>query len=493
MLRVLFVGIFILSCIVETQDALFTDGKSFQDIIDEQISKAMTKISKKLQDKLEVLKDNKYAIKLWKLYKKYYRKNYTSPDEEKERLGKFIDNLKIIIQENFRFDEGLKSFKLQLNQYGDMNLDEFRKTLTGLNEDGQGEKPAGDNIEQQMNQRMRRFLVDSVKKKIKKKLKEKLIPGYKKPSSSSKYSGAGYYASGTRINTITKRPTSPVAAKGTVDYRQYMNPVENQGRCGSCYAFAVTAAVEGTLAFKTGSKIKLSKQELIDCSSNNGCSGGYLGATLGYIKEHRGLQSDASYPYKTTQQSCKARSSKVGAIKGYGNTLRGDEEGMRQALATYGPLAAAIHTTTDLQFYGGSSSGRGAGIIDIPSCSKQVDHAIAIVGYGTENGKDYWLVRNSWGESWGLGGYFKIARNKNINAIFGSHEALNANQLLYKLLKQRSIDSDNEYVWFTRDIHDNFNDENMKPNHQQQIHNQFHLENPRKTFNPKHTVGENTL
>ncbi|CAF5204008.1 unnamed protein product [Rotaria magnacalcarata] len=243
-----------------------------------------------------------------------------------------------------------------------------------------------------MNQRMRRFLVDSVKKKIKKKLKEKLIPGYKKPSSSSKYSGAGYYASGTRINTITKRPTSPVAAKGTVDYRQYMNPVENQGRCGSCYAFAVTAAVEGTLAFKTGSKIKLSKQELIDCSSNNGCSGGYLGATLGYIKEHRGLQSDASYPYKTTQQSCKARSSKVGAIKGYGNTLRGDEEGMRQALATYGPLAAAIHTTTDLQFYGGSSSGHGAGIIDIPSCSKQVDHAIAIVGYGTENGKDYWRM-----------------------------------------------------------------------------------------------------
>ncbi|CAF1564614.1 unnamed protein product [Rotaria magnacalcarata] len=80
-----------------------------------------------------------------------------------------------------------------------------------------------------------------------------------------------------------------------------------------------------------------------------------------------------------------------------------------------------------------------------------------------------------------------------VNAIFGSHGALNANQLLYKLLKQRSIDSDNEYVWFTRDIHDNFNDENMKPNHQQQIHNQFHLENPRKTFNPKHTVGENTL
>lgn len=202
----------------------------------------MTKVSKKLQDKLDVLKDNKYAIKLWKLYKKYYRKNYTTPDEEKERLGKFIDNLKIIIQENFRFDEGLKSFKLQLNQYGDMSLDEFRQKLTGLNADGQGEKPAGEVVEQtEVNQRRRRFLVDSVKKKIKKKLKEKFIPGYsKKPSRSGYYpsgyypsgSGSGYYSTDTRMNTVTLRPVAPVATKSTVDYRPYMNPIENQGRCG---------------------------------------------------------------------------------------------------------------------------------------------------------------------------------------------------------------------------------------------------------------------
>lgn len=141
---------------------------------------------------------------------------------------------------------------------------------------------------------------------------------------------------------------------------------------------------------KKGSRIKLSKQQLVDCSPSNGCSGGYLGATYDYIKQRGGLEPDTSYPYQNTRQSCRLKSNKVGAIQGYGNIPRGDEEAMKQALSTYGPLAAAVHTTSDLQFYAGSKGGRGSGIIDIPTCSKQVDHAIVIVGYGTENGKDYW-------------------------------------------------------------------------------------------------------
>jgi hypothetical protein len=243
MLRLLFFGILVFACIIETQDAMFTDGRSFQDvrdkllflfenllfklqILDENISKAMTKVSKKLQDKLDVLKDNKYAIKLWKLYKKYYHKNYSTPDEEKERLGKFLDNLKLIIQENFRFDEGAKSFKLQLNQFGDMNLDEFRQKLTGLNADGQGEKASGEVIQSPTTERIKRFLVDSIKKKIKKKLSF----GKKRPSNSGMYITPG--SSGTRLNPSARRPTSRLSSKAAVDYRQYMNPIENQGRCG---------------------------------------------------------------------------------------------------------------------------------------------------------------------------------------------------------------------------------------------------------------------
>ncbi|CAF2595625.1 unnamed protein product [Rotaria sp. Silwood2] len=424
MLRILFFGMFVLCCIIETQDAVFTNGRSLQEVIDETINKAMAKMSKKLQSKLDVLKDNKHAIRLWKMYKKYYKKNYATPEEEKERLGKFIDNLKLIIQENFNFDKGLKSFKLQLNQFGDMSLDEFRRNLTGLNPDGQGEKPPGENLEQNTNQRIRRFLMDSLQKKIKKKIKDKLMPGRKPSSSSGTYQPGyyqpGHYSSGTRINTVTRRPTSGLS-KAAVDYREYMNPIENQGRCGACYAFAVTAAIEGTHALKTGRRIKLSKQQLVDCSPNNGCSGGYLGTTYDYIKQRGGLQPDTSYPYAASRRTCSLRSTKVGPIRGYGNTPRGDEEAMKQALSTYGPLAGAIHTTSDLQFYGGSKGGRGSDIIDIPGCSKQVDHAIAIVGYGTENGKDYWLVRNSWGDKWGLNGYFKIARNQNSMCGIGTY------------------------------------------------------------------------
>ncbi|CAF1002286.1 unnamed protein product [Adineta steineri] len=450
MLRILFFGIIVFSCIIQIQDAMFTNGQSVHEYIDATMQKLMAKASKKLQNKLDVLKDSKVAIKLWKIYKKYYHKNYTTAGEEKERLGKFIDNLKLIIQANTNFEKGLKSFNLQLNQYGDMNLEEFRAKLTGLNSDAQEE-----NAPAEVHARARRFVFGSskdksdssstgeesfgkkMKKKIGKKIKQKikeeidkqLNPGKKQPggsgySSGGAYSPGGSFPSGGSFSSgifnqpgSRKNPTTRATSrlsKGAVDYREYMQPIENQGRCGSCYAFAVTAAIEGTFKFKKNENIKLSKQQLVDCSPSSGCSGGTLGQTYNYIKERGGLASDTSYPYANAKTSCALKSLKVGAISGYGKTNNGDEEGMRQALSTYGPLAAAIHTTSDLQFYGPSKSGRpGSDILDIPSCSKQVDHAIAIVGYGTENGKDYWLVRNSWGTNWGLQGYFKIARNKN--------------------------------------------------------------------------------
>ncbi|CAF1139434.1 unnamed protein product [Didymodactylos carnosus] len=385
--------------------------------MEDMLNRTIQKATKKLQDKLDALKDNKLAQRIWKMYKQFYRKSYTTDEEEKERFAKFIDNLKLIVRENFRFDEGVKTFKLNLNQFGDMDLPEFRSKLTGL-------IPSDTRLKRHI--RPKRFLMDSVKKKIKKKIYQKLDEkinrtGKKKQNYNVYGGGSGGSSSSGFFSSRKIKPSPsrkiPSGSQAAVDYRSYMNPIENQGQCGSCYAFAVTAAIEGTYSVKKGSRIKMSKQQLIDCSPNNGCSGGYLGATFDYIKQRSGLQPDTSYPYATRQQTCKLSQSKVGAISSYGSIQRGDEEALKQALTNYGPVAAAIHTTSDLQFYGPGKRLNSQDILDIPGCSKQVDHAIAIVGYGTQNGKDYWIVRNSWGTNWGLDGYFKIARNKNMCGI----------------------------------------------------------------------------
>jgi hypothetical protein len=164
------------------------------------------KASKKTQHKLEVLKDNTIVSKLWEHYKRFYQKEYGTSEEEKRRLGKFIENLKIIVKENIRFDAGTKSFKLHLNRFGDMDLSEFRRKMTGLT----------------LMQRQKRFLVDSVKKKIK-KVKDKINKALHPGKNRTDYSDT---------NQITERPTSTATSKSKVDYRPYMNPIENQGQCG---------------------------------------------------------------------------------------------------------------------------------------------------------------------------------------------------------------------------------------------------------------------
>lgn len=177
----------------------------------------MAKATKKLRNKLEVLKDNKVVSKLWNHYKTHYKKEYQTTEEEKKRLGKFLDNLKIIVKENLRFDQGVKSFKLHLNQFGDMDLPEFRKKMTGLK------------VNQRMyarsslTQRRKRFLLDSVKKKAK-KIKDEINRAMHPGKNRTNDSGAS--------DKITKRPTSTATSESTLDYRPYMNPIENQGQCG---------------------------------------------------------------------------------------------------------------------------------------------------------------------------------------------------------------------------------------------------------------------
>ena len=183
----------------------------------------MAKLTNKVQNKLEALKDDKIVAELWNNYKNFYRKEYRTAEEDSNRLGKFLNNLKIILKENTRFDEGTKKFKLHMNEYGDMDLPEFRQKMMGL-------KTSRRNYIRSLPiiQRRKRFLLDSVKEKVKKikdKFNKALRPGKNRTDD---YDTSNV----TRSPKTTKRTMLRTFSRASVDNRPYMNPIENQGRCG---------------------------------------------------------------------------------------------------------------------------------------------------------------------------------------------------------------------------------------------------------------------
>lgn len=194
-----------------------------------------------------------------------------------------------------------------------------------------------------------------------------------------------------------------------MDYRDTgaITPVKHQKSCLSCWAFASVAALEAHYYLKYNKRVLLSEQNLVDCVTENwGCDGGWMIPCYNYISQHSGINTESQYPYEGLGGKCR-QLPEVGATnKGYLVTNPGDEAHLQLALAIDGPVTVAIHANENFMNY-------RTGVFDDPDCSKSTNHAVLIVGYGTENGKDYWLVKNSWGIYWGDNGYIKMARNKN--------------------------------------------------------------------------------
>ncbi|KAF8353782.1 hypothetical protein PRIPAC_95405 [Pristionchus pacificus] len=210
----------------------------------------------------------------------------------------------------------------------------------------------------------------------------------------------------------------------SLDWRDYgmVPPIKNQVRCGSCWAFAAIGSLESIARIKYNNTKNnftlLSEQQLVDCSRqslNDACSGGWPQYAYEYMVAAPGISAAKDYPYTGVESKCAYQPSMnaqpiVKAIE----IPKWDEEAMKVTLATVGPIAVAI----DAESLGSFRSYK-SGVYDDPNCRQEVfTHAVVIVGYGTdEKAGDYWIIRNSWGVGWGDGGYFNIARGKNMCGI----------------------------------------------------------------------------
>ncbi|KAI8554215.1 hypothetical protein RHMOL_Rhmol05G0081400 [Rhododendron molle] len=201
----------------------------------------------------------------------------------------------------------------------------------------------------------------------------------------------------------------------------------NQGSCGSCWSFSTTGAMEGAHFLATGKLESLSEQQLVDCdhecdpdepgSCDSGCNGGLMNSALEYTLKAGGLMREQDYPYTGTDRgTCKFDKTKVVASVANFSVVSLDEDQIAANLVKNGPLAVAINAVFMQTYVGG---------VSCPYlCSKRLDHGVLLVGYGSGayapirlKEKPYWIIKNSWGETWGENGFYKICRGRNICGV----------------------------------------------------------------------------
>ncbi|KAI3789977.1 hypothetical protein L2E82_02785 [Cichorium intybus] len=302
---------------------------------------------------LQVIGQTRHALTFARFAHRYGKK-YETADEMKQRYSIFVESLKTIRSHN---KKGL-SYTLGVNEFTDMTWEEFSKHRLG----------AAQNC--------------SATKKGNHKLTDAVLPL-------------------------------------TQDWRKtgIVTPVKNQGSCGSCWTFSTTGALEAAYAQAYGKSVSLSEQQLVDCArdfNNFGCNGGLPSQAYEYIKYNGGLDTEEAYPYTGKDGVCKykAENAAVQVIESVNITM-GAEDELKHAVGLVRPVSVAFQVIAGFKQYTG-------GVFTSDHCGSDpmdVNHAVVAVGYGVENGVPYWLIKNSWGEDWGLNGYFKMEMGKNMCGV----------------------------------------------------------------------------
>jgi len=241
----------------------------------------------------------------------------------------------------------------------------------------------------------------------------------------------------------------------SVDWRTkgILTPVKNQGHCGSCWTFSTTGCLEAHTCLAAGKRKKkratangdnidtldctrwegLSEQQLVDCAGdfdNHGCNGGLPSHAFEYVKYNEGLDLESSYQYVANETNgiCKANASSVGAhVAAVYNITSHDEEDLVHAIATLGPVSIAYQVSADFRLYQHGVYDAFNSTTNTTMCNNtntDVNHAVVAVGLGTTApttkaiGKvPYYIVRNSWGTSWGMEGHFWMKRGENLCGV----------------------------------------------------------------------------
>ncbi|CAH1963340.1 unnamed protein product [Acanthoscelides obtectus] len=295
----------------------------------------------------------------WAQFKSKHGRVYTITQEDRKRFSIFKDNLQKIEYHNAKYEKGEVSYALKITKFADMTWDEFKDFLRNS---------FGDLLE------------DNSEKSYESRLEER------------------------DEETIVDLPTA-------VDWNQKgaVTKVKDQGTCGSCWAFSAVGALEAQHLQTNGSLLDLSAQELVDCADatygNMGCAGGLMDNAFNFVKV-KGILTEKEYPYKGISDYCRQKQEGF-KIQSYVDVANQDEKVLAKAVAQVGPVSCAMDASY-IQLYSHGIIDRSCGC---DNARYSLNHGVLVVGYGEENGVQFWLVKNSWGTGWGEDGYFKLRKD----------------------------------------------------------------------------------